>query len=101
MIDTETRKTFIELCISGKASPDDIYQFIREWHESDSTEPLEKYLGMSFEDYALWVKDPKLLKYIVIAHKKNVPLSMVMPKTKPARPCKQEYSQKPEAKDRI
>ncbi len=88
MIDTKTRKTFIDLCISGEASPEDIHAFIREWHESDSAEPLEKYLGMSFEDYALWVKDSKLLKYIISAHKNNVPLSSVLPKAKPARPCK-------------
>jgi hypothetical protein len=75
MIKIDTQKSFIELCLEGKALLSDIDQFVEKWHESDSDESIEEYLGMTFEEYALWVEKPKTLKHIIAARRKNIPLS--------------------------
>jgi len=69
MIKTDTRKSFIELCIGGDVSPSDIDRFVREWHESDSHESLAEYLGMTHEEYASWVETPSALKHIIAVRK--------------------------------
>ncbi len=73
---TEDRiKLFIELCIDGDASPDDISKYIQEWRDKDSTEPLEDYLGMTFEEFEEWLDHPQILVHIIGARKNNIPLS--------------------------
>ena len=61
MIKTDTKKSFIELCIGGDVSPSDIDRFVREWHEGDSEKSLAEYLGMTDEEYASWVEKPDAL----------------------------------------
>ena len=73
---TEDRiKLFIERCIDGDASPDDISLYIQEWRDKDSDEALEEYLGMTDEEFEAWLDDPKSLKHIIAARKSNIPLS--------------------------
>lgn len=69
MIKFGTKKSFIELCVGGEVSPSDIDRFVREWHESDSDESLAEYLGMTIEEYALWVETPNALQNIIAARK--------------------------------
>jgi hypothetical protein len=47
--------SFIEKCINGDASLDEIDNYIDEWHDSDSDINLElhEFLGMSWEEYSL------------------------------------------------
>ena len=59
---------FIEFCLAGKALVDDVYAFIDEWHSSDSQLQLSQYLGMTAEEYALWLEKPESLRFIVYAH---------------------------------
>lgn len=58
-------KSFIELVLDGQASCEEADDFVERWHESDSTMSLHKYLGLSWEDYALWVKSPSELESII------------------------------------
>lgn len=60
-----TDKSFIELAVIGDADLDEIDDFVGRWHDSDSTMSLHEYLGVSFEDYSLWVSDPGALRSIV------------------------------------
>jgi len=55
--------SFIEKCINGDASLDEIDNYIDEWHDSDSDINLElhEFLGMSWEEYSLWAVKPRLL----------------------------------------
>ncbi|MGS2779908.1 hypothetical protein ACVBAX_21455 [Robertmurraya sp. GLU-23] len=43
-----------------KLTNDNIYDFIEEWHNSDSEKELHEYLGLTFEQYAYWVKTDQL-----------------------------------------
>jgi hypothetical protein len=73
---TEDRiKLFIERCIDGDASPDDISLYIQEWRDRDSAEPLEDYLGLTFEEFEEWLDHPQSLPHIIAARKNNIPLS--------------------------
>jgi hypothetical protein len=60
---------FIESCIRGEALLEDIDDFVDEWHESSVEEPLHKFLGMTKNEYSLWVADPDVLPFIVVAHR--------------------------------
>ena len=66
--------SFIEKCINGDASLDEIDDYIDEWHDSDSTNDLElhEFLGMSWEEYSLWAVKPKFLAWIINARRKGV-----------------------------
>lgn len=68
-------KSFIDLCVAGEASPEYIFLFISEWHDKDSVEPLEEYLGMTSEEFEAWQDNPEALKHIIAARKNNIPLS--------------------------
>ena len=61
--------TFIEQCLNGDALLEDIDDFIAQWHEDESTAPLHEHLGMTKEEYALWLKLPELLPLIIKSHK--------------------------------
>ena len=63
---------FIEKCLSGQALLDEIDDYIDQWHTGNSDVPLHTYLGMSWEEYAAWIKLPDNLTYIVAAHKFNI-----------------------------
>lgn len=60
--------TFIEKCLNGDVLCDDIDDYIDIWHESDSEDELFEFLGMTREEYALWVKDPDALPQIIANH---------------------------------
>ncbi|MFN7638245.1 MAG: hypothetical protein ACK5SD_14990, partial [Pseudanabaena sp.] len=64
--------SFIEKCINGDASLDEIDNYIDEWHDSDSDINLElhEFLGMSWEEYSLWAVKPSLLAEI-LNHRKQ------------------------------
>lgn len=58
---------FVSMCANGELLLEDIDDFIDEWHESDSAEEIYDYLGMSQQEYRLWVHDPDMLPFIVTA----------------------------------
>ncbi|PZU96024.1 MAG: hypothetical protein DCE90_11395 [Pseudanabaena sp.] len=66
--------SFIEKCINGDASLDEIDNYIDEWHDSDSDMSLElhEFLGMTWEEYSLWVVKPRFLAWIINARRKGV-----------------------------
>ena len=39
---------------------ENIHDLIEKWHESDSEKTLHEYLGLTFEQYAYWVKTDEL-----------------------------------------
>lgn len=70
--------SFIALCVNGKAPLDEIDEFVQRWHASDSKAELSEYLGMTRDEYAMWVEDPNILSYIVKAHQENKRLRDVL-----------------------
>ena len=59
--------SFVSLCASGELLLDDIEDSIDEWHESESELEIYEYLGMTQQEYRMWVHDPDLLPFIITA----------------------------------
>lgn len=66
--------TFIDLCLGGKVLLDEIDDFIDQWHETPTGHELHDYLGLTKEEYSLWLRVPDALPYIVKARRENKPL---------------------------
>lgn len=65
-------KTFVQKCISGEATVEEIDDYIDQWHNGNHSEPLHEFLGMTEEEYNAWVADhKKIYEIIVSAIKKN------------------------------
>ena len=61
--------TFIELCLAGRAQPEDIDDFVDAWHEGDSALELHEALGLTWDEYAQWVAQPDILPSILETHR--------------------------------
>ena len=70
---SEASKRFIDLALNGEVLADEIDDFVEAWHMSDSGEQLHDYLGMTWQEYSLWVSDAGYLSLILSArHRKQV-----------------------------
>lgn len=72
-------KKFIDLCLSGDAFLDEIDDYIDQWHEGEGEDlELHEFLGMSEEEYNLWLKCPKQLATIVSARERSISIEEAM-----------------------
>ncbi len=83
MSELQTRApSFIDRYRKGEASADDIDDFVDRWH--DAREPwahdleLHEYLGMTHEEYEVWLCDPHALPAILDARRSGRALAAVM-----------------------
>ena len=79
-----SRRTFIDLCLEGKVPLDDVDDFVDRWHEDPEGFELHDYLGMTQEEYSLWLRVPDALPYIIKARREARPLADVV-----ARGCRE------------
>lgn len=64
--------SFVDLCLSGEVLEDEIDDFVDDWHEDEETTlELHEYLGMSWDEYSVWVTRPSILPFILSARKNN------------------------------
>jgi hypothetical protein len=65
--------SFIERCISGDAFLDEIDNYVDVWHDDSVSEDVElyEYLGMTWQEYSLWITNPNILSSIVDARRKG------------------------------
>lgn len=69
---------YIDLVLEGRAIWTQIDDFVAQWHRHDDEQPLHDYLGLSFDEYALWVEQPKALRAIIAAHKMGEPVYEIL-----------------------
>jgi hypothetical protein len=69
---------FLDLCIAGRVLLDDIDDYIDQWHDSDDDNELSQYLGMTAEEYEIWVHSPETLHLIIASRLNKVPLMNVL-----------------------
>ena len=62
-------RTFIEDVLNGKATADDIDDYVTRWHDGDSVLPLHEFLGLSEQEYFMWVTTADVLLYLIEAHR--------------------------------
>ena len=66
--------SFIDLCLQGKAIPDEIDEYVAEWHRQEGDQDVISYLGMTPEEYDLFVRHPDAVGLIVNARRQKRPL---------------------------
>ena len=71
---SESPKTFVDLYLDGEAIPEEIDDFVDQWHDSNAVATLAEFLGFRDEEYAVWVEHPQSLSVILFARKHHVPL---------------------------
>ncbi len=71
----EKQLPFIELYLSGKVLPEDIDDYVDKWHANPGGREIYEFLGMSKEEYSLWLRDPNVLPRIARARRENKPPS--------------------------
>jgi hypothetical protein len=70
--------TFLEHYLNGKAVAEDIDDFIDVWHENLKQMEIYEFLGMTKEEYSLWLRDPDTLPQIARARRLGLPLVKVV-----------------------
>ncbi len=63
---------FMEACLKGEALLEDIEDYVERWHKSETDETIYDFLGMSEEEYGLWVENDSLLKSIFFARRSGI-----------------------------
>ncbi len=79
----EPRRTYMDLLLSGEVLQEDIDDFVATWHEAQENsaaarQSLEDFLGMTWDEYRLWVEHPESLRFIAAAHKAKQPVATVL-----------------------
>jgi hypothetical protein len=68
--------TFFTLYSEGCVTAEQADDYVEAWHESgeEETRSLSEYLGMTEEEYGIWVITPRALPAILAARRTNRPL---------------------------
>ena len=56
---------FINLLINGEMQPSDIDKYVDCWHSIETYMELHEFLGMSEDEYEMWVADDSYLQEII------------------------------------
>jgi len=65
------KRTFVQECVHGDATPSAIDDFVERWHAGEGEGTLAEYLGFTAAEYAAWVEDPDRLASILDAYRKK------------------------------
>ena len=64
---------FLEQYLNGKALPEDIDDYVDQWHSDPGNQQIYEFLGMSEDEYSLWLRDPDMLLHIARARRERRP----------------------------
>lgn len=62
-------KTFIDMCVEGTKKFEDLDDFVKEWHKSDSKIDLRKVIGLSKSQYQDFLQDDAFIKDLILREK--------------------------------
>jgi hypothetical protein len=67
---------FIDDCLNGDAFLSDIDYFVDQWHQGEikGDISLREALGMTKDEYVLWMKDPDNINFIIHARQRRIPV---------------------------
>lgn len=65
------KKIFIYALLDGEVTPEQISDYVEDWHRSSSPGSLHEYLGLTDNEYSRWVRDPNELLKIVEERRAN------------------------------
>ncbi len=69
---------FLDACLAGDALLSDVDDWVDRWHDAHGAPsglqiPLREYLGLTPDEYALWVEQPGSLRFAAAARKADRP----------------------------
>lgn len=68
--------TFVDDVVAGRTTLDALDDYIDRWHDGEGRgSALHDFLGLTWEEYGAWIKDPAALN-TVIALKRSAPAEM-------------------------
>lgn len=67
--------SFMDLALQGRILSDEIEDFVGRWHDSESNVEIYEFLGLTFQEYSLWVSDPDNIDLIIYARHSNISIS--------------------------
>jgi hypothetical protein len=70
--------TFVDRCLRGEATLEDIEDFVETWHKGDDPRELHDYLGLTWDEYALSVERPNALRFVIFSRRHGLPLEEVL-----------------------
>ncbi len=73
--------SYLSLVLEGRTPWTDADEFVDRWHHSDSEQPLHDYLGLTWDEYALWTEKPQTLRLIIASHELGEPLDRLLERT--------------------
>ena len=68
-------RSFIDRASTGQVLFNEIDDFVERWHRGESAEELHEYLGMTRDEYALWLGNPDALAIICAARRRRQSLT--------------------------
>ena len=74
------KRTFVEQCLAGEASIEEIDDFVDDWHAAPDGTELHEHLGMTRDEYSLWLRAPDALPCILKARRDREPLTQAVGK---------------------
>lgn len=64
---------FIDELMAGNVTPDDLDDFVDEWHATPSSSvPLHEFLGLSLNEWGVVFREPAALRFVVEARRAGV-----------------------------
>ena len=68
-------RTFFDLFMEGQVTRENADDFIDAWHDAgqDEQRPLTEFLGMTEEEYAVWMMDRRTLPELAAARRPGGP----------------------------
>jgi hypothetical protein len=80
---SERPGSYMDRLLRGEALMQDIEDFIDAWHDASdgstaSEMSLAQYLGMTEDEYRLWVEMPSALGFIAAAHRARQPVEALL-----------------------
>lgn len=73
--------TYIDSVLSGSVLWTDIEEWVERWHRERPAEKLHQRLGMTRDEYGLWVEQPRALRIIIAARERNEPVLDLLSRT--------------------
>ncbi len=71
----QAQVAFLDRYLKGEVLAEDIDDFVDQWHNSPGNQQLYEYLGMTEEEYSLWLGDPDVLSHIARARRAGLSLA--------------------------
>ncbi|MGI4763745.1 MAG: hypothetical protein ACRYGP_01560 [Janthinobacterium lividum] len=65
---------FVDQAMAGLVAINDIDDFVDRWHDGEETVAIFDFLGMTEEEYGLWMQAPDTLELILRARRLRLPL---------------------------